>query len=217
MRGRAELLLRDVAGGRASPERVVQGLDSIIGGSARLIEMLDLLLDLSKIEAGGLDLHPLVGDLAPLLKELAESVTALSDRHTLQLDVPAALIGVWDLRRLRQVFQNLLSNALKYSPDGGVITLRAELHARAVHVSVSDQGLGLPAEELPRLFDRFYRVEGTRRLEGSGLGLYICQAIVAAHGGHIVARSDGLGKGSTFEVALPLAATGQRECRSHQT
>jgi two-component system sensor histidine kinase VicK len=110
---------------------------------------------------------------------------------------------MWDAARLDQVIQNLLTNAVKYSPEGGTIVLHLEAEAKGAIVSVSDQGLGIPREDLPRLFERFYRVEGTRTLEGSGLGLYICHGIVAAHGGRLWADSPGLGKGCTFTFSLP--------------
>jgi signal transduction histidine kinase len=92
---------------------------------------------------------------------------------------------------------------VKYSPDGGSIVVRVEADTTAVTVSVRDWGLGIPAEDLPHLFERFYRVDKTRTLEGSGLGLYICQAMIAAHGGRMWAESDGVGHGSTFTFTLP--------------
>lgn len=214
MRGRAELLLRDVERGRAGSERLVSGLDRIIGSSARLLEMLDLLLDLSKIEGGGLDLHPVVGDVVTVVREVADGMSAISKHHRVCLDTPETLVGVWDLARLRQVVQNLVSNAIKYSPDGGTVSIRLEAGPGSMQLAVTDEGVGLTSEELPRVFDRFYRVEGTRRLEGSGLGLYICQAIVSAHAGHISARSAGPGRGTTFEVVLPQVAHAAAACRN---
>jgi signal transduction histidine kinase len=112
---------------------------------------------------------------------------------------------MWDAGRLEQVLQNLVTNAIKYAPGGGPIEISVEADAQQVTVSVRDQGLGIAAEELPQVFERFYRVAGTRGLEGSGLGLYICQGIVSAHGGRIWANSDGPGRGSTFGFSLPRA------------
>ena len=95
---------------------------------------------------------------------------------------------------------------MKYAPQGGPITVVVEGDDAAATVSVRDEGLGISADELPHLFERFYRAEGTRSLEGNGLGLHICQAIVSAHGGRIWATSDGLGQGSTFWFNLPRRA-----------
>jgi len=111
--------------------------------------------------------------------------------------------GVWDVQQLEQLFHNLLSNALKYSPDGGVVEVTIEADEAEVTIRVRDEGVGIQPEELPRLFDRFFRAEGVRKLEGSGLGLYICQRIVAAHGGRLWAESEGIGRGSVFTFILP--------------
>jgi signal transduction histidine kinase len=104
------------------------------------------------------------------------------------------------------VMQNLLTNAIKYAPDGGKITLAGQVTDRDLVVSVSDEGLGMPAAELDRIFERFHRVAGdvSRRIGGTGLGLAICKGLVEAHGGRIWAESGGEGKGSTFRYTLPL-------------
>jgi signal transduction histidine kinase len=132
---------------------------------------------------------------------------ATPDSHELLLDWPAndPLVNA-DKKRIYQVVQNLLSNAVKYSPDGGCITLTAHTARRGLVVSVTDQGLGMPATELDRIFDRFHRVHGemSRVIGGTGLGLAICKGLVEAHGGQIWAESDGEGKGSTFKFTLPL-------------
>jgi signal transduction histidine kinase len=114
------------------------------------------------------------------------------------------VIGHWDARRLEEVVQNLLSNAVKYSPMGGRIEVRLAADEQNATVLVSDSGIGLAVHEVPHVFERFYRGQDIRRLEGTGLGLYICQAIVAAHGGRIWAESGGPGQGSTFGFTLPL-------------
>jgi signal transduction histidine kinase len=100
---------------------------------------------------------------------------------------------------------NLVSNALKYSPTGGEVTIAAEANDGAIHLQVSDQGLGLPPDALQRIFERFYRIEDERRqdIPGSGLGLYITKHLVELQGGRIWAESPGPGRGSTFHVLLP--------------
>ena len=110
-----------------------------------------------------------------------------------------------DEQRIRQVITNLLGNAMKFSESGTKITVRTELKSDEIWVSVIDQGVGIPEESIPCLFQRFYQVDGstTRDTAGSGLGLYICQQIVEAHGGRIWVESR-LNEGSTFTFTLPL-------------
>jgi two-component system sensor histidine kinase VicK len=105
-----------------------------------------------------------------------------------------------------QLVENLVENAIKYSPDGGAVRVSIEQNAAGVHLSVADSGIGIPAEDLPSLFERFHRGANVddRRFPGMGLGLFICKGIVEQHGGTIMARSR-LGAGSTFDITLPLA------------
>jgi signal transduction histidine kinase len=118
-------------------------------------------------------------------------------------------LGRWDRGRLEQVLQNLLSNAIKYSPHGGPIIVRIVQAGEVVQFSVADEGLGIPADELRRLFERFYRVQESDRggIRGTGLGLYISKQLVELHDGRIWAASDGLGKGSTFTLEVPAIMT----------
>ncbi len=111
---------------------------------------------------------------------------------------------------LGQVVVNLLDNALKFSPGGGVVTVRAWPEGDEVIIAVSDQGIGIPPDKLGRIFERFYQVDGStsRRFGGMGIGLALCKAIVEAHGGRIWAESAGEGQGSTFYVALPVGEMG---------
>ena len=114
------------------------------------------------------------------------------------------MIGHWDARRIEEVVQNLLSNAVKYSPNGGRIEVDLEVDEASATVLVRDTGIGLPLDEIPHIFERYYRGQDVQGLEGTGLGLYICQAIVLAHGGRVWAQSPGPGLGSTFGFTLPL-------------
>ena len=203
IKGHAQMLQAQIARGRATPESTEKGLSSIVKSSDHLVELLDLLLDLSRIEAGRLDLQRTPADMVSVMSAVGERVLGVTSRHQLLVEAPEVVDGAWDTRRLGQLFQNLLSNAVKYSPEGGTIHLSIEADAKQVTVCVSDEGVGIRQDELPRLFDRFYRAEEVRRLEGSGLGLYICQGIVSAHGGRIWADSEGEGKGSAFSFTLP--------------
>jgi len=203
VKAQAQLMQRALQRGVATPATLAARADLIVEQTDRLARMLNLLLDLSRVEAGRLDLSPEYIDLAELVTRVVAGVQTLSTSHRLEVQAPARIEGIWDTARLEQVVQNLLTNAIKYAPDGGPITVAVEGDDETATVSVRDEGLGIPAEELPRLFERFYRVEGTRSLEGNGLGLHICQAIVSAHGGRIWATSDGPGRGSTFWFTLP--------------
>src|SRR5205807_6989587 len=167
------------------------------------------LLDLSRLEAGVLRIDRDLVRLGATAREVLRKVQLATPNHELALDWPVEdpLVNA-DQRRVYQVMQNLLTNAVKYSPDGGCITLSGETERRELVISVSDQGLGMPASELERIFDRFHRVQGevSRGIGGTGLGLAICKGLVEAHGGRIWAESEGVGKGSTFRFTLPLLA-----------
>jgi signal transduction histidine kinase len=199
----AQLAKRELQADELDTSKLVDRVDMILDQTNRFNNMLNLLMDLSRIEAGRLELIHEPMDLVESVRRVVLAVQMLTSRHTIEVDAPRTLEGAWDAARLEQVLQNLLTNAVKYSPDGGRIMVRLVADASEATVSVSDQGVGIEPDELPRLTERFYRVSGTRKLEGSGLGLYICQAIVSGHGGRLSAASDGLGKGSTFTMTLP--------------
>jgi signal transduction histidine kinase len=208
LRIQAQMLQRELGrdgGGSKTGERVQMMLDQ----TDRLSNMLNLLLDLSRVEAGRLDLRLESMDMVQSIRRVVASVQALSTEHTIHLKAARRVEGIWDAARLEQVMQNLLTNAIKYTPSGGTVTVAVHQAPDEVTVSVSDTGLGIPAEDLPHLFNRFYRVARTRGLEGSGLGLYVCQGIIAAHGGRIWATSDGPGQGSTFWFSLSRSADRQ--------
>ena len=206
VKGHAQILQRQIAGGRANADTIAKGLSMIVQQTDRVIELLALLLDLSRLEAGRLELRRDRTDLAALTRSVIEGIRTTTDRHRLVLRAPSRLIGNWDERRLERVLHNLLANAVKYSPSGGTIEVKIEASAEGVTVCVRDEGTGLAPDQLAQIFERFYQAESTQRLEGAGLGLYICQGIIAAHGGRIWAESDGLGLGSRFYFSLPRTA-----------
>jgi signal transduction histidine kinase len=205
LKGQAQLMQRAIDQKTATPAKFSERLEMMVEQADRLTDMLDRLLDLSRVEAGRLDLSLQPLDLVDVIQRLANSVGSLSPAHCIAVHAPASVEGMWDAGRLEQVLQNLVTNAIKYAPGGGPIEISVEADTQQVTVSVRDQGLGIATEELSQVFERFYRVAGTRGLEGSGLGLYICQGIVSAHGGRIWANSDGPGRGSTFGFSLPRA------------
>jgi K+-sensing histidine kinase KdpD len=182
-------------------------LEIIDSEADRLRELIENLLDMSRLEAGVLRIDKEPARLGAAAREVARKVQLATPNHEIELSWPTEdpLVNA-DMRRIYQVVQNLLTNAVKYSPDGGRIGLMAHGERRDLVVSVTDEGLGMPATELDRIFDRFHRVHGedSRRIGGTGLGLAICKGLVEAHGGRIWAESQGEGKGSTFSFTLPL-------------
>jgi signal transduction histidine kinase len=182
-------------------------LEIIDSEADRLRELIENLLEMSRLEAGVLRIDKEPARLAGIAREVARKVQLATSSHELVVDWPADDPWVLaDQKRIYQVIQNLMSNAVKYSPEGGLITLSASLGPRELTVSISDQGLGMPAAELDRIFERFHRIGGevARRIGGTGLGLAICQGLIEAHGGRIWAESEGEGQGSTFRFTLPL-------------
>ena len=173
----------------------------------RLGRLTDELLKLSQIEAGKLELDFHSVQLSELIEACVETVRLKSDRKqlTLQVRCPSALPPVrGDARHLREVLQNLLDNAVQYTPRGGHITVRAHSADHQVSVAVSDTGPGIPRAEQERVFERFYRGDAARSREGggSGLGLAIARHLVEAHGGRMAVDSE-LGRGSTFTFYVP--------------
>lgn len=179
-----------------------------IQDKARIMTLLiNDLLDASRIQTGAFDLR-----LAPcdMNECIAAAIQRLAPDWRARITiVPSSTSanGYWDRQRLEQVLANLLDNALKYSPGGEPVSLVVETGADEVVVSVRDRGIGVPSAELPRLFERFYRTESASvtGIPGTGLGLFICEQIISAHGGRLWAESDGVRMGSTFHVTLPLS------------
>jgi signal transduction histidine kinase len=177
-----------------------------------LQRLVEDLRTLSLAEAGQLSLTRSEIDAGQLLASIADGARAVADDQGLRLRVetsPEPLVLEGDQARLRQVLGNLVGNALRYTPAGGEIALSAELNGARARIVVSDTGPGIPAQDLPRVFDRFYRGSSARRSEtarpseGSGLGLAIAQALVQAHHGAISVESEP-GQGARFIVDLPL-------------
>ncbi|MBI3969375.1 MAG: PAS domain-containing protein, partial [Chloroflexi bacterium] len=188
-----------------------QFLGIMVTEGHRLTALLNDFLDLQRIENGRQPVHALPLDPGPILERAALAAGEDSERPII-LNLPAALPLVQaDSDRVIQVLANLLSNARKFSPAGGPIVVSAHCTDGALEIAVQDSGLGLPAETLPRLFEKFYRVDNSdrRAIQGTGLGLAICRKIVEAHGGRIWVESEGLGTGSRFAFTLPLAQAEQ--------
>jgi signal transduction histidine kinase/CheY-like chemotaxis protein len=174
-----------------------------------LVRLVDDLLDISRITKGAVELVRAPVSLAKAVSQAAESAQPLLEErgHRLSLDLAEDLVVEADLHRLVQVLANLLSNAAKYTPDAGHIALSMRGDADKARITVRDNGVGMPAELLPHVFEMF--VQGERspdRSEGGlGLGLAVVKNLVERHGGRVAATSEGVGKGSTFTVWWPLA------------
>ncbi|MFN8525004.1 MAG: ATP-binding protein [Chloroflexota bacterium] len=172
----------------------------------RLHRLIASLLDLSRIQAGRVAMTVGPVDLVELAQDVAERNAARSQSHHIQTSFPAEFPVIrGDREKLRQALANLVDNALKYSPEGGVIEIGGRVEPGSVVVTVSDQGIGIPPEEHEHVFERFHRVDTrlSRATQGAGLGLYICKVIVEAHGGQIWVESSDQRQGSTFHIRLP--------------
>ena len=183
----------------------LEGIRRLVAEATRLRSLVLELLDASRVEHGRLvgGREPL--DLVLLARQACERHNG--PRHPCRVEGDDRLIGEFDRARVEQLIENLIDNAVKYSPEGGEILVRLWREGEEARVSVTDEGIGIPSEDLPRLFERFHRGGNVddRRFAGMGLGLYICRGIVSEHGGRIWATSQ-VGQGSTFQVALPLHA-----------
>ena len=182
-------------------------LDTVARNGRHLLQLISELLDLSKIEAGRLQLTPEAIDLRELLREAAESVRAQTEkrRQHLAVELPEAPLTVTaDHVRIRQVLLNLLSNAIKFTQDGGRLRLLGRGEDGGVRVEVIDTGIGIAPEDQPKLFQEFVQIDASasRHYEGTGLGLALCKRLVELHGGHIGCQSA-RGQGSTFWFTLP--------------
>jgi PAS domain S-box-containing protein len=203
IKGYAETLRREDADW---DRETMQESLGVIGEEAdHLTHLIDSLLEASRIQAGGLKLEPTDVQLPRLVERVVDGFRTQTDVHTFELDFPPEFSPVWgDPERLREVLSNLVSNAVKYSPNGGTIWVGGRVDGAGVTVYVADEGIGIPPEEQDRIFDRFHRVETGlhRRTEGTGLGLYLVKAIVEAHGGRVWVESAP-GRGSIFMFTLP--------------
>ena len=211
MRAHSQRLLRRAQRGEAMPPDVIAaGLTAVDGATGRMVALIDEMMDAAHLRAErALDLDVGLTDLVALAVAAAEEVRRSTTRHAIRV-VPAApeLVGAWDEARLRRVLGNLLGNAVKYSPRGGAVTVRV---GRAdgddgpwAVVTVTDEGLGIPAADLPHLFERFRRGGNvTGNIAGTGIGLAGARQIVEQHGGTMSVESVE-GAGATFTVRLPL-------------
>ncbi len=195
-------------------DRQQEYLQHVVSSSRHLLTLIDDILEFSKAAAGKLELHVSTVELKELLEEslkvFEENALTSGNRLSLELEQVTENIRA-DLRMLRQIIYNLMSNAIKFSPDGGTICLKARMYSAdtngstGVEISVSDTGIGIRKKDIRRIFNTFELLENSksRRFTGTGLGLPLSKKFVELHGGRIWAESDGVGRGSTFRFFIP--------------
>lgn len=201
--GQAQLLERRIA--TSSPDQIARRAQRIVEQAQRINRMINALLDLSRIQSGQLSISKAPLDLAALTTRVIMEIQQSLHRHRIELSgITNELWIAGDEVRLEQVIYNLMNNAIKYSPDGGVIKVEICQRDHAVDLRVSDEGIGIPSEALPRLFERYYRAHNATT-SGMGIGLYAVREILALHGGTITVESQE-GIGSSFTLSLPMRA-----------
>lgn len=203
IRGHAELLQRQLTSGERDRAAVKTAASLIVKHADRLAELLTALFDIRCLEAGVLSISRWPMDLSVLVREVTDGMRSTA-RHDIKVFADETVIGEWDERRIQQVVTNLVSNAMKYSPEHSTVTVSVTVDETTTTVRVRDEGIGLEASELALLFGRGYRAESARTVRGAGLGLYLSNGLVAAHGGRMWAESAGHGQGSAFCFTLPL-------------
>jgi signal transduction histidine kinase len=181
---------------------ITEFLGVIKKNADRLIRMVNDTLDLERIEAGMIDLQTRQMEIVSLIKEVTVSFNALASEKgvTFRMNAPASVFVVADEDRMRQVMENLISNAIKFSPQHSEVTIIVSKETERVSVSISDEGPGVSPRDQKRIFEKFYTKSGG---DGTGLGLAICKGIIEAHGGEIGVSVKGQGRGSTFYFHLP--------------
>ena len=199
--GYAELLGQNVDD--PSMVRQLRAETAIDGAAGRMRRLIDDLRDAASIGTGHFTMHRAPMDLSRVVERVVLEQQVGAGERQLLIDAPEAVKGWWDEERLGQVFTNLISNALNYSPPTGEVRVLVREHDGEAVVSVSDDGRGIPPEQQEFLFRPFYRVPSTESVKGMGLGLYIAKAVADAHGSRIRVESTP-GHGTTFSVTLPL-------------
>jgi len=208
LRGFSQLLLRQLdkpAG--PDPTRLRTGLETINQQSERLVRLIVRLLDFSKLKGGRLILEPELTDFVPLIERVVEGFRTNTVKHRLTIQAPSALPIYLDPLRIEQVVVNLVDNAIKYSPAGGLVELTlTTLPSNLVQLKVKDQGMGIPLQYRDRIFEPFYQAH-ERSYAGIGMGLYITRQIVELHNGKIEVEFPSEG-GTCFTVTLPADNAG---------
>jgi signal transduction histidine kinase len=208
--GFAEFLV-DGKPGKLNPKQK-EYLDDILNSGRHLLQLINDVLDLAKVEAGKMELNPETFPLSKAIEEVRAVAKPMAQKKhiAVAVDIATELDCVTlDQQKFKQVLYNLLSNSIKFTDDGGTVELRATLHDSHFKLAVTDSGIGISPEDINRLFREFEQLESgaSRRYEGTGLGLALTRKLVQLQGGTITVESK-VGKGSTFAVILPLVTGG---------
>ncbi|MGE3272835.1 MAG: ATP-binding protein [Chloroflexota bacterium] len=187
---------------------LLHGLEVILRNARQVSMHVNDLVDAARFDATNLSLDLVEVDVRATVEQAVDQARAMTTIHRFRLDVPPAIPPPrWDPDRVRQALLHVLSNSIKYAPDGGQISVKVRAQVEGVIISVRDRGLGIPPDEQERVFERFYRLASDparRRIRGNGLGLYLVRGVIEAHGGTIWVESTGLpGEGTTVNVLLP--------------
>jgi signal transduction histidine kinase len=205
VRGYAQLLLNQLAKGRQpEPQRVERSLNTITQQADKLARFIDQMLDVSRIASNRLVLQRERMDVGQLVAEIVNTVQQTTRTHELQVHIDGDTHADVDPLRLEQVITNLVTNAIKYSPEGGPITISVRREtSSSILIVVADNGIGIPVEHRPHIFERFYQAHGRGHFGGMGLGLSISQHIVLLHGGRLHAEFPDAG-GTRMVIVLPV-------------
>jgi signal transduction histidine kinase len=200
LRGIAEVALQS----GSDPGAAREALADCVEESERVLNMLNTLMDITEAEAGMMRLQRVSADLCQLAREVIELYEYVAEERkvTVETDLPKSCEASVDRTRMRQVFANLLDNAIKYTPEGGKVTVSVREEPEQAVVIFKDTGIGIPVEEQEKIWARLYRGDKSRSQRGLGLGLSLVKAVVEAHGGKVTVASEGE-KGSEFTVKLP--------------
>ncbi len=206
IKGYVQMLLNQILGGLSDEQR--QGLDVILRNTNRLDGLIQDILDVSRLESGTMKFIPKKTDIDTLVGQTVETMQASAGRKeiTINADIEADVPGlIVDELRIKQVMTNLLNNAIKFSPDGTIINVKARKEKNDILFEIQDFGRGIPKDKQDKVFETFYQVDSgeDRKFGGAGLGLAVSKGIVVSHGGRIWVESRE-GKGSTFSFTLPL-------------
>ena len=205
--GWIELVQRQLATG--SSEEAAERLSQVERQARRMTRQIDAFIQVGRVQRGEPVAALALSDLQSIVGRVVDDAHGMYTHHRLSVDMPDHSVTVQaSALSIEQVLHNLLENAVKFSPGGGDLSVRLYVEGGDARITVHDNGIGIPSDELAQVFERFYQVDDnlmTRRFGGMGLGLYISRAVVEAQAGHIHAESPGHDQGSTFTISLPLA------------
>jgi len=205
MKGYIQILLSKLR--KQEDEFILGALQKANGQISKMTSMINGFLNISRLESGKIHIEHQIFDLALLIKESEEESLATISSHTIIYDQVETTFVDADRDKIGQVIHNLISNAVKYSPQGSIINIACIIDNGTAKITVKDHGMGIKPEDIDKIFDRYYRVDGDHMfsISGFGIGLYLCAEIIKRHHGQVWVESE-FGKGSTFGFSLPLSA-----------